>query len=347
MFVAWSLVAAAVLIALNAFFVAAEYAVVAARNTHIHHMRERGWIRVAAAMERLKANPAGTIGAIQVCITMTNLMLGWIGEPAMSAVLDKIIWPLLAVSAPLFHALSLTLCFLIVTLLTVVLSELLPNALSLQYIESAARLTAVPVWNVQRMVRPLVWLMNKMANAITIPLGLGRMDEVEQHHVTMEELRLQISQATEDGIITPRERSLLLNSLTIGTRRVREIMVPRVRVQYLSITHSMKDNRAVIERYLHTRLPLCDGSLDKVIGVVSAKDFLIAEVADADISILPLLATRPVFVPETISLDRLLGTLHEHRTQFVFIVDEYGGVEGICTLQDVVDELVGEIDEAE
>src|SRR4051794_9957556 len=118
MFVAWSLLAGAVLIALNAFFVAAEYAVVASRNTHIHRMRERGWLRVAAAMERLKSSPADTIGAIQVCITMTNLMLGWIGEPAMSAVLDKLIWPLHSVSPKLFHAFSLALSFLIVTLLT-------------------------------------------------------------------------------------------------------------------------------------------------------------------------------------------------------------------------------------
>jgi CBS domain containing-hemolysin-like protein len=298
-------------------------------------------------MERLKASPAAAIGTIQVCITMTNLMLGWIGEPAMSAVLDKLIWPLHDVSPRVFHGVSLALSFLIVTLLTVVLSELLPKALTLQHIESAARLTAVPVLGVQRVVRPLVWLMNKMANAITVPLGLGRVDEPEQQHVTLEELRMQIGQATEDGIITPRERSLLLNSLTIGTRRVRDIMVPRVQVQYLSIKRSMAENRETIEQYLHTRLPLCDGSLDKVIGVIDTKDFLTADVASGDTSILPLLSTAPVFVPETISLDRLLGTFHEHRTQFVFIVDEYGGVEGICTLQDVVDELVGEIEEAE
>jgi CBS domain containing-hemolysin-like protein len=347
MVLAWSLIAGGVLIALNAFFVAAEYAVVAARATHIQRLRDRRRTRTASAMERLKASPAATIGTIQVCITMTNLMLGWIGEPAMSTVLDKLIWPLHDVSPRLFHALSLALSFLIVTLLTVVLSELLPKALTLQHVESAARLTAVPVLAVQRVVRPLVWLMNKMANAITVPLGLGRVDEPEQQHVTLEELRMQIGQATEDGIITPRERSLLLNSLTIGTRRVRDVMVPRVQVQYLSIKRSMAENRETIEQYLHTRLPLCDGSLDKVIGVINTKDFLTADVASGDTSMLPLLATPPVFVPETISLDRLLGTFHEHRTQFVFIVDEYGGVEGICTLQDVVDELVGEIEEAQ
>ncbi|HTL29364.1 MAG TPA: CNNM domain-containing protein, partial [Tepidisphaeraceae bacterium] len=206
---AWSIVAVPILIGTNAFFVAAEYAVVAARPTTVKRLRDRRRTRTAQALQRLIADPASTIGTIQVCITMTNLLLGWIGEPAMSAVLDKLVWPIHSFSPRLFHAISLALSFLVVTLLTVVLSELVPKALTLQYVEPAARLTAVPVWNVQRLVRPLVWLMNQMANAVTIPLGLGPVDEPEKQQVSLDELRLEISQATEDGVITPRERSLL------------------------------------------------------------------------------------------------------------------------------------------
>jgi CBS domain containing-hemolysin-like protein len=246
------------------------------------------------------------------------------------------------------------LSFLVVTLLTVVLSELLPKALTLRHAESAAVLTAVPVLAIQKALRPLVWLMNGMANAVTRPLGLGTVDETERQRVTPEELRLLATQAAADGVVTPRERSMILSTLTFGRRTAREIMAPRVRVQYLDLRWSMEKNREVLNQYLHSRLPVCDGGLDHVVGVLHTKEFLAAYCGEdegdrlhgsGDSKVLALLVKPPVFVPENVSLDQLLGAFHEHRTQLTFLVDEYGGVEGIVTLQDVVDEIVGEIRE--
>jgi CBS domain containing-hemolysin-like protein len=285
----WAALAAVpILVALNAFFVVSEYAVVAARPVQIEAMRARGHLAAATAMSRLKGDPASAIGAIQVCITMTNLLLGWIGEPAMSALLETLFRPLVAVTPhSVFTAVSTGLSFILVTLVTVVFSELLPKALTLRNVDLAARTTAVPVLCIQRAIFPLVWLMNATANAVTRPLGLGRVEDFEDQRVTSDELRLMAEQAAADGVVTPRERSIILNALVAGRRTARQIMVPRVNVACLDLRKSMDANY------------------------------------------------------ETAKVDHLLEVFHERRAQLVFLVDEYGGVEGIVTLRDVFDELLG------
>jgi CBS domain containing-hemolysin-like protein len=337
----WALAAVPLLIGLNAFFVAAEYALVAIRSPQIEALARTGRRRAARAMAGLKADPASAIGAIQVCITMTNLLLGWVGEPAMTQLLSLLFAPLAKfVPAGLFRGVSFGLSFVIVTLLTVVFSELLPKALTLRYVPRVATFTAVPVLWVLRLTRPLVWVMNTTADLVTRPLGLGSVREMEKEWHTAEEIRHITAQAAEQGALSAAERSLVLNSLAFGRRRARQVMVPRTRVVCLDLRRPMEDNRRVINDHLHTRFPLCDGGLDRVIGWVPTKEFLAAYHADGDVSVLQLLARKPVFQPEGVTLDKLLATFHKEQTEIVFIVDEYGGVEGIVTLQDVVDELL-------
>jgi CBS domain containing-hemolysin-like protein len=337
----WSLAMVPLLIALNAFFVISEYAVVATRPAQLQRLRARGRTRAADAMERLKADPTSAIGAIQVCITMTNLMLGWIGEPAMSAVLEIPFAPLIEWSPMVFRAVSTALSFILVTLLTVVFSELLPKALTLRYVEPAAAMTAVAVLGIQKAIFPLVWVMNKTANLVTRPLGLGSVEEFEEGGVTADELRLLATQAADDGVVTQREQSLILNALTIGKRLANQIMVPRTRVAFVDLRRTWDENMRVVEQYLFSRMPLCDGGMDRVIGVMLTRELLTAHHAGAEATVLSLLARAPVFAPERVSLDRLIETFHENRTEMVFLVDEYGGVEGIVTLRDVLDELLG------
>ncbi|HEX8325766.1 MAG TPA: hemolysin family protein, partial [Tepidisphaeraceae bacterium] len=318
----------------------------AVRPQQIDRLRQSRWKRVAVAIARLKENPATAIGSIQVCITMTNLLLGSIGEPAMSKLLLRLLGPLSGLLPPaLFHTVSLVLSFVTVTLLTVVFSELLPKAMTLRYVTAAAILTAVPVVMISRITQPLVWVMNAMANTVTRPLGLGTVDDFENEIVTVGELRSIATQAREQGVLTDRAQSLVLNSIALAQRRAKDVMVPRTRVAHLDLRLSMDENRAVINSQLYSRLPLCDGGMDRVIGVVSTKEFLSAFHEAGDVQVLSLIAQRPVFVPSLVMLDRLLAVLHENQTQMVVLVDEYGGVEGLVTLQDVVDELVGHIKE--
>ncbi len=339
-----SLLAVPFLIAVNAFFVIAEYALVSIRSGQIEELRKRR-PRSAEALRALKDRMASAIGTIQICITMTNLMLGSIGEPAMTQVLQMAFSGL--PDGPVVRGVSVTLSFIIVTLLTVVLSELVPKAVTLQYTVTLASLVAQPILVIQAILKPLVWIMDTSANLTTRTLGLGNVN-IEDVSVTAEELQHITAEAAEDGNLTPRERSLILNSLTLGRRTAAEIMVPRVRVNYLDLQRSMKENLDAISSYLFSRMPLCDGGMDHVIGVVYTKEFLTAvEETEGDSSVLLLIARQPVFVPVTIPLDRLLARFHDDRTHLMFLVAEHGGVKGIVTLTDVVTELVGPMHEGE
>jgi len=338
-----SLVAVPLLIGTNAFFVSAEYALVALRPAQIDAIRADRWKRAAAAITTLKSRPADAIGTIQVCITMTNLMLGWIGEPAMSRLLMAAFRPLEHLSPTIVGTVSIVLSFITVTLLTVVLSELLPKALTLKYAITAGKWTAVPVLAIRHLLRPLVWLMNAIADGITRPLGLGSVQELEEQRVTADELRLMAHEAASSGELSGPERSIVLAGLTIGRRRAKEIMVPRTQVAYLDLAWDMDRNRDVMNSHLYSRLPLCDHGMDQVVGIVSTKEFLSAYNESGDTSVLQLIARPPAFTTENAPLDKLLAEFHLKKTQMIFLVDEYGGVEGLVTLKDVVDELVGEI----
>ncbi len=338
------LLAVPFLIAVNAFFVVAEYALVSVRAGQIEELRKKR-PRAATALRALKDRMASAIGTIQICITMTNLMLGSIGEPAMTQVLQMVFSGL--PDGPATQAVSITLSFIIVTLLTVVLSELVPKAVTLQYTVPLAVLTARPILLIQAILKPLVWVMDTSANLTTRLMGLGNVN-IEDAAVTAEELRHITADAAESGNLTLRERTLILNSLTLGRRTAAEIMIPRVRVNYLDLQRSMRENLDAISSYLFSRMPLCDGGMDNVVGVVYTKEFLTAvEETEGDSSVLLLIARMPVFAPVTIALDRLLTRFHDDKTHLMFLVDEHGGVQGIVTLTDVVNELVGPMHEGE
>lgn len=332
-----------VLVFVNAFFVAAEYALVALRPAQADVLPKG---RARRAVMALRERPADAIAAIQVCITMSNLLLGWIAEPAVSVALERALGPIARwVPAGVFDAVAFTVGFIVVTLVTVVFGELLPKAVTLKYVPPVALLTALPVLGVRRGVLPLIRVMNALANAVSRPLGLGRVDQIEKEGHTREEVVAMTTQAAADGVLTSAERSLILNALSLGKRKANEIMVSRVRVDYLDLRRTMAENLKVIERQLHSRLPLCDGGMDKVFGVVTTKEFLWAwqggELGDApDSAVLQLIARPAVFVPETLTVDKLMPYFHQERTQMLFLVSEYGGVEGIVTLRDVVDEVL-------
>lgn len=342
--VAWFVIP--LLIGLNAFFVSAEYAMVALRPTQLDALRRRSK-RVGDAMAQLKSRPGSTIATIQVCITVTNLVLGWMGEPAMSALLTQAMSGASEfLSEDVFRAVSITASFMIVTTLTVVLSELLPKTLTLRFVPVAAMITALPILALDRLLRPAVWCMNGLGNLITRPLGLGRVDDVDAERVSIEELRIITTEAARDGVLTTRERSLILNAMALGQRTAKQIMVPRVKVAYLDLKWDMENNRQVMGSRLYSRLPLCDGGLDNVIGIVHTKEFLTAYLEAGDSSVLQLIARTPTFVPHLTTTDRLLSVFRDQHTQMVLLVDEYGGLSGLVTLRDVVDELVGAVDQS-
>ena len=331
-----------VLLLCNAFFVAAEFSMVALRGVHIEQLRAGGKQRVAEILASLKDQISSVVAAIQVGVTICNLLLGRIAEPVVTGAVERVFGVLLHGIRPnVENVISTAIGFAVVTYLTVVFSELLPKVLAIRYVPIVASIAARPIAALLSVAWPLVWMMNKSANLVTRPLGLGTVDEAEEEFHTVDEIRMITAEAAEHGTLTSRERSLILNSLALGRRTARQIMVPRVKVAFLDLRRSMEDNRKVMNEQLYSRLPLCDGSIDNVAGIISTREFLAAFHAEGDTSVLQLLARPPAFAPSSISLDKLLVLVDERRTQMVILVDEHGGTEGIVTLRDIVDELVG------
>lgn len=331
-----------VLLLCNAFFVAAEFAMVAIRNLHIEQLRAAGKPRTAKLLTSLKEQTASVVGALQVGITVSNLLLGSLGEPIITEGLAHTLGPLFtALPSGVGSVVATSLGFFFVTYLTVVFSEQLPKVLAIRHVATVAALVARPVALLLNVTWLIVWVMNKSANLVTRPLGLGNVEEAEDEYHTVDEIRLITSEAAEHGTLSGRERSLILNTLALGRRTARQIMVPRVKVAFLDLKRSMDDNRKVMNEHLYSRLPLVDGSIDNVVGIVPTREFLAAFNAEGDTSVLQLLARPAIFAPATISLDKMLVLVDERRTQMVILVDEHGGTEGIVTLRDIVDELVG------
>lgn len=334
-----SLLTVPLLIAANAFLVVAEYVVVAIRPHQIEGLRKRGRTRLVRAIESLKGDAASAIGAIQVGITMTNLLLGWIGEPAMTWLLLWTFAPIVELAPRLLRPVSTVLSFFLVTFLTVVFSELLPKALTIRFVVAAAAVTAIPITILRRVLSPLVWLMNKTANAVTVPLRLGRIEDLEETPITADELRYLAAEAAENGSVTVRTSLMIANAIRLPGKRAHAIMVHRFQVDVVDLACSMEQNRQVVQSRFHTRFPLCDGGTDHVIGIITAKEFVEAYYQQADISVLRLLAQGVTFVPESLPLDRLIEAFHQNKTEMLIVVSEYGSTQGIVTLRDVVDEL--------
>lgn len=327
------------LIAASAFLVVSEYVVVAIRPHQIEQFRKRGRLRIARAIEMLKQDPASAIGAIQVGITMTNLLLGWIGEPAMTWLLRSLLSPLVQLAPAMLEPASVILSFILVTYFTVVFSELLPKALTLHFISSAAMLTAIPTTLLRKALCPLVWLMNRTANLVTVPLRLGRVEELDEPPITADELSQLAADAATHGALTGRTSLMIANAIGLPGKRARQIMVHRLHVDIVDLSRSMAQNMAVVESHLHTRFPLCEKGMDHVVGIITAKEFVAAYYQSADISVLRLLAQPANFVPELMPVDRLIEAFHQNRTEMLIVVDEYGSCDGIVTLRDVVDEI--------
>jgi CBS domain containing-hemolysin-like protein len=331
----WALLLGLLLVVVNGFFVAAEFALVRVRPTQIEPDVERGLLRARLA-RRMVQHLDAYLSATQLGITLASLGLGWVGEPAFSWVLEPVVVFFAGPNPPLVHSIGLTASFLAITVLHIVVGELTPKWVALRHARPAALLVAVPLHAFYRLTYPAIWVLNRAARGLSRLLGVappkgfgGIRDEEELR-------RLLASNRDTDE----QKRELLDNIFELSHRMARQIMVPRQDVVYLSTTRSLADNLRLAKRGGHTRYPLCDGDLDHVTGVVHIKDLFRQE---RPLGSLQEVAREIAFVPETLEVDRLLKRMRAERLHLTAVIDEYGGVSGIVTLEDVIEEIVGEI----
>ena len=332
---------AIVLVLLNGFFVATEFAIVKVRATRLRELAEAG-SGSARVAQKVVSQLSAYLSACQLGITGASLGLGWVGEPAFAHFFESAFSALGPWATASAHAAALTLAFLLITVLHIVLGEQAPKALAIQHAETTALVVARPVDLFFRVFYPVIWALNTMANGTLRLLGISP-DKGEDAGHSEEELRILLAESTGGGSQGERRRMLLEQALEFPSRRVRQLMVPRADIAYLDVLNPLQEILDTVRREGYTRYPLCRDHLDEVIGIVHVRDlFANAETLRTSDDVARL-AREPLFVPESATADRLLRLFQQRRLHMAIVVDEYGGTSGLATLEDVIEELAGEI----
>lgn len=333
----WGLAIGIFLVALNGFFVAAEFALVKVRPTQLDPWVQRGR-RTGRVARHMVRHLDAYLSATQLGITLASLGLGWIGEPAFAWIVQPLVTLFPGAGPEAVHHASLVVAFLVITTLHIVLGELAPKSLAIRKPEATSLWVALPLYGFFKITYPAIWVLNHSANAILRVLGIQPVSEHELGHDEEELRRLLASSHPER--LSEQKQELLDNVFELSHRTARQVMIPRGDVVYLSVTQPMESNLHVARSSGHTRFPLCDGDLDRVLGLIHIKDLFRAVVPPVS---LREISREISFVPETLELDRLLLRMRQDQVHMAAVLDEYGGVSGIVTLENVVEEIVGDI----
>ena len=344
---AWTaagLAAVPVLVALNGFFVAAEFALVAVRRTRVDEMVNQGRAGAAAARDAV-AHLDRTIAATQLGITLASIALGWVGEPALAALVE----PAFAAAVPAAwvgaaaHAAAFVLAFGLVTFLHVVFGELIPKTLALQAPDTTALWVAAPLNVFVRLTRPFVALLNGTGNLVLRWCGHPPAGAEGNVH-SVDELALLIGETEESGVITARQAELVRKVFTLSGRRVRDCMVPRGRVAALALGTPPERVLEQVRAGAHTRMPVYDGDLDRVVGIVNTKDlfylFSLGGLVVLEDALYP-----PLFVAPDQGVADALDLFRRERRPLAVVRDAAGTVLGLVTLEDVLEQIVGPIED--
>jgi putative hemolysin len=328
------LLAVAALLLLNAFFVAAEYGLVTARRTRITELRDQG-NRRARAVLRITANPPRFIAAMQLGVTITSLAIGALGEPVFAHIFDPI--PATIV--------SFALAFLLITYLHVVVGELVPKGMALGRPETTALTVSGPVRAFFFVFKPLIWVLQQSSDGILRLLGLEPPGEERGVH-SEAELKMLLSRSTQEGEIEQQEQEMLYKVFDFADKEVSAVMVPRPQVVALSVDLPPEECLAAVIDSPYTRYPVYRESLDTIVGILHVRDLFSALVDRGIANVQVADLVRPAHVvPETKDLAAMLTEFRRTNQHMAIVVDEYGSMEGIVTLEDLLEEIVGEIED--
>jgi CBS domain containing-hemolysin-like protein len=329
------------LVAVNACFVAAEFAIVTVRRSRVEALMRAG-SRRAGLLHRVVGDLDAHVSAIQLAITSVGVAIGWLGEPAIASLVAGTFTKLGVESLMFVHTLSIAIAFVAITSTLVVAGELAPKFLGLRRTELVALWTAPVVFSLARLTRPLLDVMNSAAGLMLRVVGVNKPDP-QSEHMDPEELRIFLSEMSMLGRLSVNKRKMLENVFEFAEHTARQVMVPRDQIDYLSLERPMEENVSILMETGHTRYPLCEGGLDTVVGMIHIKDMFQRLSAIQTSDDLRLIQHNMLFVPESLSIDMLQATFQRRRAHMAVVVDEYGVPTGLVTMEDVLEELVGEI----
>jgi putative hemolysin len=328
-------VAVLLLVLGNAFFVAAEYALVTARRSRLMELAESGSRRAKMAL-RIMDSPVRFIGTVQLGITGFSIALGAVGEPIVEHWIDD---PLLSTGV------AFVIAFAFVTYLHVTLGELVPKAIALTKNESTALWVALPVEAVYIVARPLVWFLQESSNAFTRLFGIEPAPAGIVAH-TEEDIRMIVAQAGQTGVVEEAEQEMLYKVFDFADKEAHEVMVTRPEVVAISVDLPAEECLAAVIDSPFTRYPAYRGSFDEIVGVLHVRDLFSALYAQGIENVqIEQLLRQPLFVPETKDLGALLNEFRVQNQHMAIVVDEFGAMQGIVTLEDLLEEIVGEIED--
>ncbi|RME08597.1 MAG: HlyC/CorC family transporter [Anaerolineae bacterium] len=337
------LVVLVLLVLANGFFVAAEFALVSVRGTRIAELVAQG-NRTARWVEQALKSPDKVIAATQLGITLASLGLGWIGEPALAHFIE----PLVALfpgefQAEVSHSISASVAFAVITFLHVVIGELMPKSVALQNPEKTSLVVARPTLWAEWIFTPFIWLLNGTGNFLLRRLGIEPAAGHELVH-SVEELKMIVAASAEGGVVEAEEQEMVYAVFEFGDMPVRQVMSPRTEIFALEADTSLEEAISQAIETAFSKFPVYENDLDHIVGVVHIRDLLRArqDVERRDCLVRSLIH-EALFVPESLPLRSVLQEFRKRRQHIAIVLDEYGGTAGVVTLEDIMEEIVGEV----
>lgn len=336
-----NLLVVALLLFANAFFVATEFALVSVRKTRLAQLSKEGNKLAKIALDSIN-HLDRSIAAVQLGITIASIGLGWVGEAA----LVKLIQPLFnflpdSMQAVATHSLAVSIAFALITFMHVVIGELMPKSIAIQHPETTALVVAKPMSFITKIFTPFIFLLNGFGNWL---LSLMKIPPAHVGHLvhTVEELDMIIDESHKEGVLNDTEKDILQNVFKFSDIMAKQVMVPRPDVVSIPIDISQEELKKLTIENQYTRYPVYEEDLDKVAGILHLKDLYTLIIEGREIVLKDIL--RPaILVPETLTIDKLVHEFKTKRAQMALVIDEFGGVSGLVTLEDVLEEIVGEV----
>lgn len=331
-----------ILILINGLFALAEMSIVSSRRERLRMLVDDG-NRGAATALRLSQEPTVFLSTVQVGITLIGILAGAFGSASLSDELSQLIAPI-PIIGPYSRTVALALVVGVITFFQVVVGELVPKRLALRNPERIAAAVAGPMSVLSRIARPVVRLLALTTRFFLRVLGVR--DDISETTVTEEEIKVLVEQGAQAGVFEEAERDMVESIFRFGDRQLRSLMTPRTEIVWLDINDPEEEIRDTVSQSHHSRFPVCDDALDRVIGIVQAKDMLSNSWTDQPFDLKSIMRP-PLFLPETMSALRALERFKQTGIQEALLVDEFGGIEGLVTLIDMMEAIVGDIPTAE
>ena len=337
------LAAVLILTLISGFFVASEYALVTLRRTRIEELISEGH-HAARSLQKTVDDLSRLLAATQLGVTLVSLLLGALAEPTVARALNPLLESLPSpVSRASAQAIAIAIAFLFITALDIIVGELAPKAIGLHYNESIALFAVLPLRLCMTVLGPFIAVLEAGGTALARLAGAGEATTYQTPH-SPEELKRLVTASTMAGILAPDQEEMLIRVFEFSQLSVRQIMVPRTEMIAIPSNISYRQFLALTARERHTRLPVYEGNLDNIVGVLYLRDFLHRrerlEGGEFDVA---KLMRSPLLVPETMRLDDLLRSMQQQRLQIAIAIDEFGGTAGLVTLEDLLERIFGEV----